>query len=154
MNEALKKLDQIAQTYETMWGGTLLKRVEIIDKPLKEKFVSQANKLDEAIKSNNDEAITKRSRSLIRGWHLLNSTARKDGDVPEIESCYAFKIKDQKIVFLMPGASIAYVDDNAIMFTLDELQRLISPELIEAKKLFRKSEVIGVSSLPEDDIPF
>ena len=154
-NEALIKLDTVAANYEQMWGIDVLPKK--VSEELRSKFYRQKEKLDTAILKQDDDAITSAANAMARGWHLLNSEARKEGDLPADESTIVFNLYNQKVCISIPGASVAFIPDDAVHFTLTKIKKLIPQALIESKKTFAGSFVMGVkynTSLPVDEIPF
>jgi hypothetical protein len=77
---SLDRLDAVAAAMETKWGiGRLPK---LVDAPLAVRFRSQAERLDEAIRSDASAAVSAQAEAMLRAWNALDAAAIKGGWKP------------------------------------------------------------------------
>jgi hypothetical protein len=77
VTDALKPLDRIAVEMEAKWGVGRLPR--LVSPDMAAKFGSARDKLNEAIRENDGEAVAKRAAVMIRGWQALDKAAAEAG---------------------------------------------------------------------------
>lgn len=74
---ALAPLDKVAAEMEAKWGAGRLPRLVPTD--MATKFGQAAEKLNQAIRSNDPETISHRAQVMIRGWQALDAYAEATG---------------------------------------------------------------------------
>lgn len=80
VDAALAPLDRLAREMEGAWGYRRLQSLASPD--LAVKFESARQKLDEAIKAQDADAVAKRAEILMRGWQALAKSAGEQGHTP------------------------------------------------------------------------
>ena len=89
VDAALAPLDRLAREMEGAWGYRRLQSLASPD--LAVKFESARQKLDEAIKAQDADAVAKRAEILMRGWQALAKTAGEQGHAPLGEGIWQAK---------------------------------------------------------------
>jgi hypothetical protein len=77
VTEALRPLDRIAVEMEGKWGAGRLTR--LVSPEIAARFGSAKDKLNDAIRANDGEAVANRAAVLIRGWQALDKAATEAG---------------------------------------------------------------------------
>lgn len=77
VTDALKPLDRVAVEFEAKWGVGRLPR--LVPPDMAARFGSARDKLNEAIRENDGEAVAKRAAVMIRGWQALDKAASDAG---------------------------------------------------------------------------
>ncbi len=80
VDAALAPLDRLAREMEGSWGYRRLQSLAAPD--LAVKFESAKQKLDEAIKAQDADAVAQRAAILMRGWQALAKAAQEQGHEP------------------------------------------------------------------------
>jgi hypothetical protein len=89
VDAALAPLDRLAREMEGAWGYRRLQSLASPD--LAVKFESARQKLDEAIKAQDADAVAKRAEILMRGWQALAKAAGEQGHAPLGEGIWQAK---------------------------------------------------------------
>jgi len=89
VDAALAPLDRLAREMEGAWGYRRLQSLASPD--LAVKFESARQKLDEAIKAQDADAVAKRAEILMRGWQALAKAAGEQGHTPLGEGIWQAK---------------------------------------------------------------
>lgn len=162
VQEALEPLDRVAVEMEGKWGVGRLPRLVTPD--MAAKFASARQKLDEAIRDNDLEAVVAKAAVLIRGWQALNKAATDAGHKTYPEAVWSKLHRGTKYLIVLDRADVSKVakdsDQPATVVTLDELlvvwddfqgRRVIE----ETKTLFPGATVekAGITEM-DDDIPW
>jgi hypothetical protein len=77
VTDALKPLERVAVEFEAKWGVGRLPR--LVSPDMAARFGSALDKLNEALRENDGEAVAKRAAVLIRGWQALDKAASDAG---------------------------------------------------------------------------
>ena len=77
VTEALRPLDRVAVEIEGKWGVGRL--VRLVTPDMAARFGSAKDKLNDAIRANDGEAVANRAAVLIRGWQALDKAATEAG---------------------------------------------------------------------------
>ena len=160
VTDALKPLDRIAVEMEAKWGVGRLPR--LVSPDMAAKFGSARDKLNEAIRENDGEAVAKRAAVMIRGWQALDKAAAEAG-------CEALPLRTVGVrhegrsyvvawdrADVHRAASLSDAPENVV--TVHEL--LVAYEALRAKidgvkQAFPGAEVVRAALPPGGDgIPF
>ena len=120
---SLDRLDAVAVTMERRWGVDRLPKLAPAE--LAVRFRSQAERLDEAIRSDRHEAVAVQAEAMLRAWSALDAAATKAGWQPLSPTVW-------EAVLSMTGEVIAIVRDadeagliakdrGGAVWTLDEV---------------------------------
>lgn len=163
ISDALEPLDRIAVEMEGKWGVGRLSRLVTPD--MAAKFSSAREKLDEAIRANDLDAVVAKASVLIRGWQALDKAATEAGHKTHPEAVWSSRRGGKVYTICLDRADVNKIardaSDPAHVVTIDELlmvwedfqaNRVIS----ETKSLFPGATVQRVGGIKEmdDDIPF
>ena len=77
---SLDRLDAVASAMERKWGIDRLPK--LVDAPLAVRFRSQAERLDEAIRSGVSAAVSAQAEAMLRAWHAVDAAALAAGWKP------------------------------------------------------------------------
>ena len=77
---SLDRLDAVASAMERKWGIDRLPK--LVDTPLAVRFRSQAERLDEAIRSDVSAAVSAQAEAMLRAWNALDAAAITGGWKP------------------------------------------------------------------------
>ena len=77
---SLDRLDAVASAMERKWGIDRLPK--LVDAPLAVRFRSQAERLDKALRSTPQDAISAQAEAMLRAWNTLDAAAVKAGWKP------------------------------------------------------------------------
>lgn len=77
---SLDRLDAVASAMERKWGIDRLPK--LVDAPLAVRFRSQAERLDEAIRSDVSAAVSAQAEAMLRAWNALDAAAITAGWKP------------------------------------------------------------------------
>ena len=77
---SLARLDAVASAMERKWGIDRLPK--LVDAPLAVRFRSQAERLDEAIRSDVSAAVSVQAEAMLRAWNALDAAALAAGWKP------------------------------------------------------------------------
>jgi len=106
---SLDRLDAVASAMERKWGIDRLPK--LVDAPLAVRFRSQAERLDEAIRSDISAAVSIQAEAMLRAWNALDAAAIKGGWKPLAPSIW-------EAVLPETGEVIAIVRDSAEAFAI------------------------------------
>lgn len=160
VTEALRPLDRIAVEMEGKWGVGRLQR--LVSPEMAARFGSAKDKLNDAIRANDGEAVANRAAVLIRGWQALDKAATEAG-------CEALPLRT--VAVQHNGRAYVIAWDNGDVHKAAKLSRspenvvsvhelLIAYEAFKSKidgvkQAFPGAEVIKVSIPPGGDaLPF
>lgn len=162
---ALSPLDQVAAKMEGKWGCDRLPRLVTTD--LAARFGTAADKLDQAIRSNDVDEIRKRADIMIRGWQALDQAATEAGHTPMPPETWSIPFEKKTYTVVLNRrdhdavSRLAPEPDHVI--TIDELllawsQWAPSGFVEKTKAAFpgseaRRSRSGGIKDM-DDDIPF
>lgn len=155
----LENLDFVAKEMEVRWGEGML---EILaDEDLKIRFQRQQKKLNAAIESNDKDVIDKTASAMIRGWRTLEQNVRVKGHKPKCETVWIGEHNDgTKVCVYSRDSNVAHIESKIPSFHIDELVRLIDPQVLRIKGHFPDSEITRVKKDDDwyetggDEIPF
>ena len=149
--EALKELLRDYRSYESSinknWGGKkrLFKCVEV---ELEIKFCKAQMFLDEALQNTNIQKKFEMVEMMYRAYTALIQKAESNGFTELEDDFRCYKYKDNKIAIVcdsldqMPRLKQLYGSDkDVVLFSIDELFRLIHPDYLAAKETFKKRNV-------------
>ena len=77
---SLDRLDAVASAMERKWGVD--RPLKLVDAPLAVRFRSQAERLDEAIRSGVSAAVSAQAEAMLRAWHAVDAAALAAGWKP------------------------------------------------------------------------
>lgn len=158
--EALRPLDRIAVEMESRWGVGRLPR--LVTPELAAKFGSARDKLNEAIRANDGDAVAAKAAVLIRGWQALDKAATDAGCEALPLRTVGVKHNGRAYVIawdradVHQAAKLSPAPENVV--SVHEL--LIAYETLKAKidgvkQAFPGAELIRVSIPPQGDtLPF
>lgn len=106
---SLDRLDAVASAMERKWGIDRLPK--LIDAPLAVRFRSQAERLDEAIRSDVSAAVSAQAEAMLRAWNALDAAALAAGWKPLAPTVW-------ETVLPETGEIIAIVRDSDEAFAL------------------------------------
>lgn len=106
---SLDRLDAVASAMERKWGIDRLPK--LVDAPLAVRFRSQAERLDEAIRSDVSAAISAQAEAMLRAWNALDAAAITGGWKPLAPTIW-------EAVLPETGEVIAIVRDSDEAFAL------------------------------------
>lgn len=106
---SLDRLDAVASVMERKWGIDRLPK--LVDAPLAVRFRSQAERLDEAIRSDVSAAVSAQAEAMLRAWNALDAAAITGGWKPLAPTVW-------EAVLPETGEVIAIVRDSDEAFAL------------------------------------
>lgn len=77
---AVDRLDEIAHAMERKWGADRLPK--LVDPVLAARFRAQAEKLNEALRSDRPDAVATQATAMQRAWNALDQAATASGKQP------------------------------------------------------------------------
>ena len=158
IHHAIMPVDKIASDMELRWGCDRLPG--LVSPATAVKFGSAKAKLDDAILSNDPEAVAKRATVMVKGWKALDKEARNN-HAPFVPSIWHHTTdKGFKFAIAQGNAdAIKYIRtepsmEGVAVYSLDEIGRLLETDsmaLVNAiKDVFQDCEVVEVRK-PKDD---
>ena len=163
VQDALEPLDRVAVEMEGKWGVGRLQR--LVPPDMAAKFSSAREKLNDAIRDNDLDAVVSKAAVLIRGWQALDKAATEAGHKTYPEGVWSAKHRGTTYTVCLDRADVSKVAKDAadpahvvtlaeLLLVWDEFQgkRVIS----EAKSLFPGATVESVKDAKglNDEIPF
>jgi len=160
---AIKPLDALAVEMEAKWGRGRLQ--ELVSPETSAKFEAAKAKLDVAIHDLDVPLVIQRSKSLMRGWSVMEKEAIEAGHEaapPDVWYCHAPKEngKDEFSCAIAKNASTANLAQTDLpVYTLDEVARIMRQYRLDTlsnpvKQLFPGSEITNISDYKNEDVPF
>jgi len=160
VTEALRPLDRIAVEMEAKWGVGRLPR--LVSPDMAARFGSARDRLNEAIRENDGDAVAKRAAVMIRGWQALDKAASDAGCEALPLRTIGVRHEGRSYVVAWDRADVhraaALSDAPENVVTVHEL--LIAYEALRAKidgvkQAFQGAEVVRAALPPGwDGIPF
>lgn len=153
---AIVGLDRDARDLERRWGVGRL--VILADDLLRERFIRQRRKLDQAIAEDAPASeVIPHVEATRRGWQALERAALAAGHAPKPPDVWEVRLSDGSVVAIArdnADASIASADGRQLtVYTLDEIARLIErfPQIVTAKRTFPGAIVEAIRTRPPID---
>ena len=146
---SLDRLDAVASAMERKWGiGRLPK---LVDANLAVRFRSQAERLDEAIRSNVSAAVSAQAEAMLRAWTALDAAALAAGWKPLAPTIWETVLPETgEVVAIVRDADEAFAlakDRKGAIWTLAEVAIAIEAfgdGVRAAKEIFPGAEVTAV----------
>ena len=135
----------------------------LVSDELRLRFDNQLARYAEAVKANHLPSIRIQGASLRKGYEHLEAKAKSAGLRPivrEVWSCIHKATKTPVSVVRLPEHAKEALVDHGVVFTLDELVKMIPKDILEMKLQFKGSSLLAYQQLREidgdfnDDIPF
>lgn len=166
IHHAIKPLDKIASEMEIIWGCDRLPK--LVSPELAAKFGAAKAKLDDAIESNDPQAVAKRATVMIKGYKALNKEAEKNHKPFKPSIWHHTTDKDFKFAVAQGNAdAIKAIKtdprmENVAVYSLDEIGKLLESDkmaVVDAvKKSFKGSVIESVKQNKnknlDQEIPF
>lgn len=165
IGSAIVGLDRDVRELERRWGVGRL--VVLADDLLRERFLRQRRKLDEAIWSTAlARDVLAHVEATRRGWHALERAAIAAGHQPRPPEVWEVRLPDGTVAAIVhdrADASIVAADGRGVVvYTLDEIAKLLArfPQLVTAKAVFPVAAVTDIRTRAPfdwdrgDDIPW
>ena len=159
--EALKPLDRVVREMEAKWGIEVLP--SLVSPKMAARFEMARRHVDDAVRSNDPEAVAKKVAALMRGWLILDTEAEKAGNRPDEDKVWHVEADGWPIAICRTEKDLKGAAEGHRVFTLDEVARLLQAHyrgVLEAKKHFPASKVESVAVDSDfdwskgDEIPF
>lgn len=149
IGSAIVGLDRDARELERRWGVGRL--IVLADDLLRERFLRQRRKLDEAIMSTAPaHEVRAHVEATRRGWQALEHAALAAGHQPRLPDVWEVRLPDGSVAAIVhdrADASIVAADGRQrAVYTLDEIGKLLArfPQLVTAKLVFPDAIVTDV----------
>lgn len=146
---SLDRLDAVAVAAERRWGVDRLPKLVPAD--LAVRFRSQAERLDEAIRSRRHEAVSVQAEAMLRAWSALDTAATKAGWQPLSPTVWEAVLPNTgEVIAIVRDADEAGLiakDRGGAVWTLDEVAIAIEAfgdGVRAAKRAFPGAEVTAV----------
>jgi hypothetical protein len=146
---SLDRLDAVASAMERKWGIDRLPK--LVDAPLAVRFRSQAERLDEAIRSNVSTAVSVQAEAMLRAWGALDAAAIKSGWNPLAPTIWETVLPETgEVISIVRDADEAFAftkERKGAVWTLAEVAIAIEAfgETVRAtKEAFPGAEVTAV----------
>ena len=160
VSDALRPLDRIAVEMESKWGVGRLTRLVAPD--LAARFGSARDKLNEAIRANDAEAVAKRAAVMIRGWQALDAAATEAGCEALPLRTVGVRHEGRSYVIAWDRADVhkaaKLAPDASLVVTVQELlvaYEALRQKIAGIKEAFPGAELTRVSIPPGGDaLPF
>ena len=160
VSDALRPLDRIAVEMEAKWGVGRLPR--LVTPELAAKFGSARDKLNEAIRANDGEAVAKRAAVMMRGWQALDVAATEAGCEALPLRTIGVKHEGRSYVIAWDRADVhkaaKLAPDASLVVTINELlvaYEALRQKIAGVKEAFPGAELTRVSIPPGGDaLPF
>lgn len=160
VSDALRPLDRVAVEMESKWGVGRLPRLVAPD--LAARFGSARDKLNEAIRANDGEAVAKRAAVMIRGWQALDAAATEAGCEALPLRTIGVKHEGRSYVVVWDRGDVhkaaTIAPDASLVVTIQELlvaYEALRQKIAGIKEAFPGAELTKVSIPPGGDaLPF
>lgn len=165
IGSAIVGLDRDVRDLERRWGVGRL--IVLADDLLRERFLRQRRKLDEAIWSTaSARDVLAHIEATRRGWQALERAAVAAGHAPKPPEVWEVRLPDGTVAALVHDrgdASIVAADGRGVaVYTLEEIGKLLArfPQLVTAKAAFPGATVTDIRTREPvdwargDDIPW
>lgn len=146
---SLDRLDAVAVAMERRWGVDRLPKLAPAE--LAVRFRSQAERLDEAIRSHRHEAVAVQAEAMLRAWSALDAAATKAGWKPLAATVWEAVLPTMgEVIAIVRDADEAGLiakDRGGAVWTLDEVAIAIEAfgdGVRAAKRAFPGAEVTAV----------
>jgi hypothetical protein len=146
---SLDRLDAVASAMERKWGIDRLPK--LVDAPLAVRFRRQAERLDEAIRSNAQAAMSVQAEAMLRAWNALDAAAITGGWKPLEPTIWETVLPETgEVVAIVRDAAEASAiakERKGAVWTLAEVAIAIEAfgETVRtAKAAFPGADVVGV----------
>ena len=137
--ETIKELDLLAAKLERKY---LPKQItDYVVAPLAEKFIKQQEKLNQAIKDNNESEIIKHAQAMIKGWIKLDewADAYTPGEIWEV------KHPSGKIISVYKNEVPKQYKKDTLHINIEELVKFMPANILLAALIIPKPEIVKVS---------
>lgn len=157
---AVDRLDEIAHAMERKWGADRLPK--LVDPTLAARFHAQAQKLNEALRSDRPDAVATQATAMQRAWNALDQAATASGKQPLSVTVWETAIPSTgeviAIVRTAEEASAIARERNGAVYTLAEVAVAIDAfgdQVRAVKTTFPGAAVTAVrpASLPIGSAP-
>lgn len=157
---AVDRLDAIAHAMERKWGADRLPK--LVDSTLAARFRAQADKLNEALRSDRPDAVAMQATAMQRAWNALDQAATASGKQPLSLTVWETTIPSTgeviAIVRTAEEASAIARERNGAVYTLAEVAVAIDAfgdQVRAVKTTFPGAAVTAVrrASLPIGSAP-
>ena len=160
VSDALRPLDRVAVEMEAKWGVGRLPR--LVAPELAARFGSARDKLNEAIRANDGEAVAKRAAVMIRGWQALDAAATEAGAEALPLRTVGVKHEGRSYVIAWDRGDVhkaaTIAPDASLVVTVQELlvaYEALRQKIAGVKEAFPGAELTRVSIPPGGDaLPF
>lgn len=146
---SLDRLDAIASAMERKWGIDRLPK--LVDAALAVRFRSQAERLDEAIRSNVSAAVSAQAEAMLRAWQALDAAALDGGWKPLSPTIWETVLPETgEVIAIVRDADEAFAlakERKGVVWTLAEVAFAIEAfgDTVRAtKEAFPGAEVTAV----------
>lgn len=160
---AIKPLDALAVEMEAKWGRGRLQ--ELVSPETSAKFEAAKAKLDVAIHDVDVPLVIQRSKSLMRGWSVMEKEAIEAGHEPappDVWFCHAPAEDGKKEMgfAIAKSSSVANLAQTELpVYTLEEVGRILRAFKLQhlshpVKKIWADAELTSIDLLEEQEMPF
>jgi len=146
---SLDRLDAVASAMERKWGIDRLPK--LVDAPLAVRFRRQAERLDEAIRSDVSAAVSAQAEAMLRAWNALDAAAITGGWKPLAPTIWEAVLPETgEVISIVRDADEAFAlaqERKGAVWTLAEVAIAIEAfgDTVHAtKETFPNAEVTAV----------
>lgn len=126
INRWIERLDEVAKSFESIWGIDRLPR--LVQPDLAAKWDRQINKLNEAIINGDLRSMHELGQGTIRAWTILDAAARQAGHLPNVVDVWDFQHpmsgRRYRICKNLTDARAA-AEEDTVVYTLEEIANLL-----------------------------
>lgn len=161
---AIMPLNRVSAEKRTKWGDTL---PTFVPPAMAMEFERLYAELEKEMMLDNAPKVAEIAGRLIKGWDVLEKTARGAGHTPLPEDVFAVHLDNGKCVAICVNGVVEHVRRKYpewVVYSVEDAGRLLAANasaefLAEAFKAFPKASVARVrtgelETLLEDEIPF